>query len=87
MTATIEINVLEKDVAKALERLHGSMEPTIILDQGQATAILLSVESYQKSEAERSLLKRLAQGEREIAEGQGFSLEEVLAEADSLLRG
>jgi hypothetical protein len=36
-------------------------------------------------EAERAILTRLAQGEREIARGEGFDLDHVLNEADSLL--
>ncbi len=37
------------------------------------------------TEAEREILIRLAEGEQEIARGEGHDLEDVLAEADSLL--
>lgn len=37
-------------------------------------------------EAERAILTRLAQGEREIARGEGYDLDHVLNEADSRLR-
>ena len=40
---------------------------------------------YERSEHERELLRLLARGEQEISKGRGFSLDEVLKEADSLL--
>jgi hypothetical protein len=46
---------------------------------------MLSVEAYEDREHERELLRLLARGEREIAEGKGHDLASVLAEADSLL--
>jgi predicted transcriptional regulator len=36
-------------------------------------------------EASRKILAALARGEQEIAEGMGYELDEVLAEADQLL--
>jgi hypothetical protein len=41
---------------------------------------------HQPVDAERAILTRLAQGEREIAKGEGYDLDHVLNEADSLLR-
>lgn len=37
-------------------------------------------------ETERAILTRLAQGERQIARSEGYDLDHVLNEADSLLR-
>ncbi len=48
---------------------------------------MLSVETFKRSEHERELLSLLAKGEREIGIGEGYDLEAVLAEADSLLTG
>ena len=39
-----------------------------------------------EAETRREILSRLIQGEREIAQGEGHDLEDVLNEADSLLR-
>ena len=44
------------------------------------------MEAYQQIEAERAILDRLAQGELEIASGEGYDLDYVLNEADILLR-
>ena len=46
---------------------------------------MLSVDAYEKGKQEREILKLLARGEREIAVGKGFDLDDVLAEADELL--
>jgi hypothetical protein len=41
--------------------------------------------AYEWPECERELLRVLARGERAIAAGKGYSLNQVLAEADALL--
>jgi hypothetical protein len=46
---------------------------------------MLSPEAYEQSERERNLLRLLVRGEREIAKGKGYDLDEVLKEADELL--
>jgi hypothetical protein len=45
----------------------------------------MSLDVFERSEAERELLLLLARGEKEIAAGIGHALDQVLAEADSLL--
>ncbi|MDW7711199.1 MAG: hypothetical protein SCH98_12065 [Deferrisomatales bacterium] len=47
--------------------------------------MMLSVEVFERVEHERELLRLLARGEKEIAEGRGHDLEDVLGEADALL--
>jgi hypothetical protein len=42
-----------------------------------------SLEAYERAEHERQLLRLLARGEKEIAAGQGYDLEEVLDETDA----
>jgi len=46
---------------------------------------MLSPESFERSENERQILRLLARGDREIANGKGFNLDSVLADADELL--
>ena len=81
----IPITDLRQDAAKVLRRLKESREPTVITQRGRAAAVMLSVEEFERAENERQILMLLAKGEREIEEGVGHSLEEVLAEADKLL--
>lgn len=59
----------------------------MITQRGRAAAIMLSPESYEQARQERELLRLLARGEREIAEGSGHSLDSVLRDADALLDG
>jgi len=83
----IPITDLRQDTAAALNRAKSSRQPVVITQRGRATAVLLSLEAYERSEHERQILRLLARGEQEIKAGRGFDLDEVLAEADDLLAG
>jgi prevent-host-death family protein len=85
--AIIPITDLRQGAAAALKHVKSSRQPVVITQRGRATAVLLSMEAYERNEHERELLHLLARGEQEIAAGRGFGLEEVLAEADALLAG
>jgi len=81
----ISVSDLRKDAAKILKQLKDSKEPLIITQRGRAAAVMLSVETFERSEHDKELLRLLAKGEREIGIGEGYDLEAVLAEADSIL--
>ncbi|MBI4468083.1 MAG: type II toxin-antitoxin system Phd/YefM family antitoxin [Acidobacteria bacterium] len=81
----IPVTDLRQDAAAALKRVRASKQPLVITQRGRATAVLLSVEAYEKGEDERQLLRLLARGEKEIAAGLGYDLDEVFEEADALL--
>lgn len=81
----IPVTDLRQDAATVLKQLQDSQEPLIITQRGRAIAVLQSVEAYEKGEHERELLRMLANGEREIASGDGVSLSSVMQEADDLL--
>ncbi len=81
----IPVSDLRKDAAKILKHLKDSKEPLIITQRGRAAAVMLSVETFERSEHDKELLRLLAKGEREIGIGEGYDLEAVLAEADSIL--
>jgi prevent-host-death family protein len=83
----VPITDLRQDAAAALKRVKSSRQPVVITQRGRAAAVLVSLESYERSERERQLLYLLARGEQEITAGKGFDLDEVLAEADALLAG
>jgi prevent-host-death family protein len=85
MPVIIPVTDLRQGAAKALKNIKASNEPAIITQRGRATAVLMSLEAYERSENERQILQLLARGEREIAAGKGFGLDEVLADADQLL--
>jgi len=81
----IPISDLRQDAAKIMKRVQHSNEPVVITQHGRAAAVMISVESYERSEHEKELLRLLAKGEREIEAGEGYTLDAVLEEADKLL--
>ncbi len=81
----IPVSDLRQDAAKVLKQLRNNKEPLIITQRGRASAVIISVEAYEKSEHEKDILRLLAKGDREIEIGEGYDLDTVLAEADSLL--
>jgi prevent-host-death family protein len=83
--SVISLNALQQDATATFKRVRKSKRPLIVTRRGKPAAILLSVSAYKRSEEEREILKLLALGEREIAAGTGFDLDEVLAQADNLL--
>ena len=82
----VPVTDLRQDAAAVLRKLQESEEPLVITQRGRATAVLLNLDAYERSQHERELLRLLALGEREIAKGEGYSLDSVLREADALLR-
>ena len=81
----VPVTDLRQDAAAVLKRLQSSPEPLVVTQRGRAAAVLISLEAYERSQQERELLRLLAQGEREIAEGKGYSLASVLKDADATL--
>lgn len=81
----IPVSDLRQDAAKVLKQLRNNKEPLIITQRGRAAAVMIGVEAYEKSEHEKEILRLLAKGDREIEIGEGYDLDTVLAEADSLL--
>ena len=85
MPEIIPVTDLRQDASAVLKRVRASKDPLIITQRGRAAAIMLSVSAYERSEQERQILELLARGEKEIAVGKGYDLEDVLAEADAQL--
>ena len=85
LSNTIPVSDLRQDAANIMKRLRKNKEPLIITQRGRAAAVIIGVEAYEKSEHEKELLRILAKGDREIESGEGYDLDTVLAEADSLL--
>lgn len=81
----VPVSDLRQDAASVLGRVKASRQPVVITQRGRAAAVLISVEEYERAEQERELLRALAQGEREIAAGRGYDLDDVMSEADRLL--
>ena len=83
--AIVPISDLREDAANILDRMRKSQEPVVITQRGRAAAVMVSVEEYERSTHERDILRLLAQGDREVAAGKGYELEDVFKEADRIL--
>lgn len=83
--SVISLNALQQDASATFKRMRKSKGPLVLTQRGKPAAVLLSLAAYKRSEEERTILKLLALGEREIAAGAGVDLDVVLAEADDLL--
>jgi prevent-host-death family protein len=81
----VPISDLRQDAARVLLDAKKSMKPLVITQRGRATAVLMSLDAYERAEAQREILLLLARGEKEIAAEAAYSLDDVLAEADALL--
>ncbi len=81
----VPVTDLRHDAAAVLKRLQSTHEPLVITQRGRAAAVLVSLDDFERSQHERELLRLLAKGEQEISKGKGYTLEEVLKEADALL--
>jgi prevent-host-death family protein len=68
-----------------IRRVQKSREPLVVTQRGRAAVVLLSVREYERAEYERQILRALARGDQEIAQGVGHDLDSVLEEADALL--
>lgn len=81
----VSVAELRQNAARAVRRVRGSDRPLVVTQQGRATAVFSSVETYERGERERMILRELARGERAIAAGRGISLDRILVDADRVL--
>ncbi len=85
IAAIVPVSDLRQDVARVLRDAKKSNNPIVITQRGRATAVLMSLDAYERAEAEREILLLLARGEKEIAAEVAYSLDQVLTEADTIL--
>ena len=81
----IPVSELRQDTASVLGRLRASHSPIVITQRGKAAAVLVSIDSYERDQRERELLRALTRGEAEIKAGDVYDLDEVMGAADALL--
>jgi len=63
------ISYLKANAAEVLDRLAERREPMLITQNGEARAVIQDVSSYEETQETLALLKILALGNRDIAEG------------------
>ena len=81
----IPISDLRQDTAGIIKRAAVSDEPVVITQRGRASAVLVSAQSYERTQHEIEILRILARGEADIETGIGYDLDEVMADARELL--
>lgn len=81
----IPISELRQDAAGIIKKMKAARQPVFITQHGRASAVLVSAEEYRRSQREFEILRSLANGEQEIAEGKGSDLDTVFAKARELL--
>lgn len=81
----IPISELRQDAAGVIRRVAASDEPVVITQRGRAAAVLVSAEAYARTHDEIEILRTLARGDAEVAQGHGPDANEVMAEARALL--
>jgi prevent-host-death family protein len=78
----IPISDLRQNASDVVKSVSSSGEPVFITQRGRAAAVMVSMEAYKNAQHEMDILHLLARGEKEIAAGTGYELDDVLSEAD-----
>ena len=81
----IPISDLRQNASDVVKSISSSREPVFITQRGRAAAVMVSMEVYKNAQHEMDILHLLAGGEKEIAAGTGYELDDVLREADIYL--
>lgn len=76
------ISYIKANAAEILAQVNESRRPVYVTQNGEAKAVLLDTESYEKMKKALGLLKLLAQGERDIVDGKVSSQEDFFSVMD-----
>jgi len=76
------ISYIKANAAEILAQVNESHRPVYVTQNGEAKAVLLDAESYEKMKKALGLLKLLAQGERDIVDGKVLLQEDFFSVMD-----
>jgi prevent-host-death family protein len=76
------ISYIKANAAEILEQVNETHRPVYVTQNGEAKAVLLDTESYEKMKKAIGLLKLLAQGERDISDGKFLSQDDFFSSLD-----
>ena len=76
------ISYLKSHTAQIVTELSESRQPLVITQNGEATMVVIDIKSFEERENTLALLKVLAMGNNEIAQGKFRDAEEVFADFD-----
>ena len=83
----IPISDLRQDASGIVRRAAATGDPVFITQRGRATAVMVSTQTYERTQHEFEILKALARGEAEIEAGVGHEMADVFSGAERLLSG
>ena len=75
----ISLSDFKSDASQWLKRLQEESEAVVLTQNGRASAVVQSYETFQRQQQALLMLKLLAQGEADIAAGRLIPQEEVFA--------
>ena len=78
------ISYLKSDAARIVTELMETHEPLIITQNGEAKLVVQDIHTFERQRQTNALLRILALGQKEIAEGKFSSAADVFAELDRL---
>jgi prevent-host-death family protein len=76
------ISYIKANAAEILEQVNETRRPVYVTQNGEAKAVLVDTESYEKMKKAVGLLKLLAQGEHDLVEGNFLAQEEFFLGLD-----
>jgi len=80
------ISYIKANAAEILAQVNETHRPVYVTQNGEAKAVLLDTESYEKMRKALGLLKLLAQGERNIVDEKVLSQDEFFSALDDEFR-
>ena len=81
------ISYLKANAAQVLEDLQEQRQPLIITQNGEAKAVIQDVASYEETQETLALLKMLALGGEQVAQGKVKSVHDVVNRLRSTTAG
>jgi len=81
----IPISDLRQNASDVIKKVSSSRDPVFITQRGRAAAVIVGMEAYENAQHEMTILHLLARGVKEIASDAGYTLDDVLKEADRFL--
>ena len=76
------ISYIKANAAEILEQVNVTHRPVYVTQNGEAKAVLLDTESYEKMKKALGIFKLLAQGESDIVAGKVLSQESFFSALD-----
>lgn len=71
------ISYLKANAAEVLEKLAEQRQPLVITQNGEAKAVLQDVASYEQTQETLALLKILALGNQQVAQGRVTPIDDI----------